>query len=122
MERWQTKADLSQDSQICVLQIYSEGHSSAALQQPSSFKFDNNSFMQNMSQSGASRMENGGCFIFLHIGSLKPKYNMAYNDMKSELMELITEKIFLVWNQLSFFLHCKQDSGLLIYISVILEL
>lgn len=38
-------------------------------------------------------MENGGCFIFLHIGSLKPKYNMAYNDMKSELMELITEKI-----------------------------
>lgn len=51
MVRWQREADLSQDTQICVLQMYSEGHSPAALQQAPSFKFNNNSFMQNMRQS-----------------------------------------------------------------------
>lgn len=54
MEGWQSEAELSQDTQICVLQMYSEGHSPAALQQPSSFKFNNNSFMQNMRQLEAT--------------------------------------------------------------------
>lgn len=49
--------------------------------------------MQNMSQSGASRIEDWGCFIFFLIGSLELKYKMAYNNMKLELMELIKVKI-----------------------------
>ena len=53
MASWRAEADLSQDTEICALQMYLEGHGHAALLQPSSFKFNDNSFMQNMRPSGA---------------------------------------------------------------------
>ena len=81
MARWQTDADLSQDTQICVLQMYSEGHSPSALQQPSSFKFNNNSFMQNMRQSGAGWMEGWGCPVFLLLAGFKLWHSRADNNI-----------------------------------------
>lgn len=81
MARWQTDADLSQDTQICIVQMYSEGHSPSALQQPSSFKFNNNSFMQNMRQSGAGRMEGWGGLVFLLLAGFRLQHSRAHNNI-----------------------------------------